>query len=58
VWDDEKRKTYVQNVAGHIKGVTKPEIVDRQRTFLNSPRMTLGLTANSFRFCCRRPGSV
>ncbi|KAF8737448.1 hypothetical protein AX14_012838 [Amanita brunnescens Koide BX004] len=30
VWDNEKREAYVQNVAGHIKNVTEPKILDRQ----------------------------
>ncbi|KAK2467935.1 hypothetical protein APHAL10511_000230 [Amanita phalloides] len=30
VWSNEQRKTYIRNVANHIKSVKNPEIIDRQ----------------------------
>lgn len=37
VWDDKAREAYVQNVAGHFKGVKSAEIKARQRTSLFCP---------------------
>lgn len=40
MWSNDQRQAYIRNVAGHIKNVKNVEIINRQRTLIDSLRTT------------------